>query len=117
MTCLALTVTVGAEAQCAGCCRHDSVGQERAQYSPRTLIIWYDASAKGNKKRLMKAVRRYKATVLYDYKSFNGIAIRIPDDATIGAAMEHFKKVKGVLSVNRDAVMYLDSEGGTMQLQ
>lgn len=79
--------------------------------SPSTLIIWYDNSAKANKKRLMRAVRKYKASVIYDYRSFSGIAIRIPNGTDINAAIDYFKKVKGVLSVNRDRIMHLDNAG------
>lgn len=52
----------------------------------------------------MKAVKAYKATVLYDYKNFNGIAIKIPEGTSLEAAIEYFKKVKGVLQVNRDGI-------------
>lgn len=98
----------------AQCCRHDSAqrpchkADSMQAVSPSSLIIWYDASSRSNKKRLMKAVRKYHATVLYDYRTFSGIAIRIPDGTDIHKAIDYFKNVKGVLSVNRDRIMHLD---------
>lgn len=99
-------------------CKTDSAerqGQplERARLSgdvsPTTLIIWYDATAKANKRRLLHAVRRYKATVVYTYRNFNAIAIKLPDGADIDDAVGHFQKVKGVLQVNRDRIMHTNS--------
>lgn len=89
---------------CPGNCAGESLVPSPA-VSPTTLIIWYDASGKSNKKTLLKAVKDYKAEVIYDYKTFNGIAIKIPDGTDINSAITYFKKVKGVLQVNRDHVM------------
>lgn len=107
-----------AGAQCNDCVarpsvvRHDSCDVKSTccseSVSPSTLIIWYDATSKRNKKRLMKAVKAYKAEVIYDYNNFNGIAIKIPQNTSIDAAIAYFKKVKGVVQVNRDGVMHLD---------
>lgn len=77
--------------------------------SPTTLIIWYDATAKANKRRLLRAVRRYKATVIYTYRNFNAIAIKLPDGTAIDDAASHFQKVKGVLQVSRDRMMHTNS--------
>lgn len=70
-----------------------------------TLIIMYDASI--GKEPLMKAVKAYQATLLYDYKNFNGIAISIPTSREETNAIRHFKSVKGVLSVQKDRKMQL----------
>lgn len=109
ITVLALCPTLFSVKTSAQCCHatRDSIGQN-GLYAPSTLIIWYDASHKSNKRRLMKAVRAYKATLLYDYRIFNGIAIKIPDGGDIQDAINYFKNVKGVLSVNRDRIMHLD---------
>lgn len=74
--------------------------------SPSTLIIGYDAAV--GKKPLMKAVKARKAKVIYDYKNFNSIAIRIAKGDDIQQAQEDLQKVKGVLSVERDRIMKLD---------
>lgn len=104
ITALTLLTTISATAQCPYC-KRDTVRQEQSKYSPSTLIIWYDASSKRNKKRLMKAVKAYKASIIYDYKNFNGIAIKIPEGPSLEAAITYFQKVKGVLQVNRDGIM------------
>lgn len=103
--------TLNVNAQCCHS-RHcqDSMKVSRSvtDMSPSTLIIWYDSSKKSYKKHLLKAVRSYKAEIIYDYKSFNGIAIKIPNGADINDAIKYFQKVKGVLCVNRDRIMHLD---------
>lgn len=92
---------------CAGNCAGERLVPSRncKNMSPSTLIIWYDASGKDSKKALLKAVKDYKAELIYDYKNFNGIAIRIPDGSNINDAITYFQKVKGVLQVNRDHIM------------
>jgi len=79
---------------------------EAEEYSPRTLIIFYDAEV--GKAPLLKAVKRLKAEVMYDYKNFNGIAIALPEGSDIHEAMRQLQQVKGVLQVNRDRIMRLD---------
>ena len=74
-------------------------------YSPSTLIILYDKGI--GKKPLLKAMKRIKADLRYEYKMMSGIAIRKPADKTIEETMAYFKKVKGVVSVMRDGVNYL----------
>lgn len=74
-------------------------------YSKHTLIIMY--SAEVGKEPLLKAVKKYKATLVYDYRMMNGIAIRIPDGKTLEEAISYFSRVKGVLSVNKDRIMQL----------
>jgi|GEM_PF-6656106 len=74
-------------------------------YSKYTLIINYDPEI--GKKPLLKAVKKYKATLIYDYRIVKAIAIRIPDGKDIHEAIEYFQKVKGVTQVNRDRIMHL----------
>lgn len=79
---------------------------ERAEeFSPSTLLILYDAET--GKAPLLKAVREYGATVIYDYRMMNGMAIRKPDDRTIEESIDFFRKVKGVVSVERDRIIRL----------
>jgi len=77
----------------------------KEMFSPSTLIILYDASV--GKKPLLKAVKKLKAEVIYDYKMINGIAIRIADGTDIEETRRQLMKVKGVVRVNRDRVMQL----------
>jgi len=78
---------------------------EGEMYSKYTLIINYDPEI--GKKPLLKAVKKYKATLIYDYRIVKAIAIRIPDGKDIHEAIEYFQKVKGVTQVNRDRIMHL----------
>ena len=69
-------------------------------------MISYDIEI--GKEPLKKAIRKYGASIIYDYKIGNAIAIRLPDPEKIEDAITHFEKVKGVLQVSRDRVNYLD---------
>ena len=74
-------------------------------YSPNTLIIMYDAEV--GKEPLLAAIKEYQAEILYDYSIIPGMAIRIPEGANIHVAMAFFKKVEGVVSVERDQIIRL----------
>ena len=78
---------------------------EEEMYSPDTLLIMYDPET--GKEPLLKAVKEYGAELKYDYSLIPGIAIRIPEGTDIHKAMEWFKKVKGVVSVERDRIYHL----------
>ena len=79
-----------------------SVNRENTQtVSPSTLIIHYDA--KMGKEFLLEAVKSKKVEVIYDYKNFHAIAIRIPKKTKA-----FFEKVKGVLQVNEDNINQLN---------
>ncbi|KAG4083043.1 hypothetical protein H8356DRAFT_1751391 [Neocallimastix lanati (nom. inval.)] len=70
------------------------------EYSPSTLIIFVDSNI--GKDDLKKAIEEYQAEVIYDYNSFNSMAIKIPSGKTIEEAIQYFQNVKGVIMVNRD---------------
>ncbi|MBQ6576863.1 MAG: hypothetical protein IJL91_03845 [Bacteroidales bacterium] len=74
-------------------------------YSPDTLIIMYDTEV--GKDPLLKAVEDYGATLKYDYSIIPGIAITLPEGAVMQKAIEYFKKVKGVVTVERDRINHL----------
>lgn len=84
----------------------DSVSADSV--SSRTLIVFYDATV--GKRRLLKAVKKFKGTILYDYKNFNGIAASFSKEVNIDTVMAKLRKVKGVLSVEQDRVLHLDGE-------
>lgn len=81
---------------------HDAPGME---YSPTTLIIMVDAEV--GKEPLRRAIAQSGASIIYDYNTISGMAIRKPDNMTLEQAIELFKKVEGVLSVERDHIMHL----------
>ena len=74
-------------------------------YSQNTLIIMYDTEI--GKEPLLKAIKAYKAEVIYDYNITPAIAIRIPEGTDIHDAIAYFKKTKGVVSVERDRIYRL----------
>lgn len=75
------------------------------EFTPNTLIIMCDEVT--GKELLRKAVKEYGAEIIYDYTIINGMAIRISEGVKIEDAIEYFKKVKGVVSVNRDRINHL----------
>ena len=79
--------------------------EDEQNVSPNTLIIMYDTEI--GKEPLQKAITKYGAEIIYDYSIIPGMAIRIPDGKDIHEAMEDFKKVKGVVSVERDHIYHL----------
>ena len=81
--------------------------------SSNNLIIFYDSEI-GNS-YLLDAVKRSGAEILYKYENFNAIAISLPDSESgpdIDKAIAGFRKVKGVISVERDRIYHLDSGAG-----
>ncbi|MBR4755558.1 MAG: hypothetical protein IK076_01295 [Bacteroidales bacterium] len=75
-------------------------------YSPNVLVVSYDMEV--GKDPLKKAIHKYGASIIYDYRIINAIAIRIPDNKELEDAITHFEKVKGVLQVSKDRVYHLD---------
>jgi hypothetical protein len=74
-------------------------------HSDNTLIIHYNG--KSGKRSLLKAVKRYGAKVIYDYKNFSSIAVKLPEGKNVDDAKAYFEKVKGVKQVNYDRIMQL----------
>ena len=74
--------------------------------SEHSLLIFYDVSA--GKDALLAAVEEYGATIFYEYRNINAIAIRIPEGTFIGDAIEFFKNIEGVISVRKDAKVDID---------
>lgn len=79
--------------------------RDTVEYAPHTLIILYDN--KKSKKGILKAIRKKRCSILYDYKIINGIAIKTPEAWNINDALHHFEKVKGVIAVNRDRINHI----------
>ena len=51
-----------------------------------------------------KEVKEYGAEILYRYGTTNGMALKIPTDKSVDEAIEHFKKLNGVISVSKDQI-------------
>lgn len=81
--------------------QRDAVGE----YSPTTLIITYDAEV--GKQPLLDAIKASGAQIIYDYKMIHGMAIKKPDNMTLDEAIAHFRKVRGVLTVEKDRIIRL----------
>lgn len=75
-------------------------------YSRDVLIVSYDEEI--GKEPLKKALKKYGAEVVYDYRLVNALAVRIPDPDEINEAIARLEKVKGVLQVSRDRMYRLD---------
>jgi hypothetical protein len=75
------------------------------QYTERTLIVFYDPET--GSEPLLQAVKDYGAEVGYQYQNLNGISILLAQEQDIEAAQQHFRNVRGVLSVSRDRIMHL----------
>ena len=83
-----------------------SNNESTQEYSCNKLIIYYNS--KKSKARLLKAIKSYKAEIIYIYHNFNCIAISIPDDKKLEDAILYFQKVKGIVAVDKDYIEQLD---------
>lgn len=52
-------------------------------------------------------IKKQSCTLLYKYKEFSGVAVKVDENQDIDKAIADFKKVKGVTSVNKDGIMQL----------
>ena len=68
----------------------------------QTLIIMYNPSS--GKQALLKAVADHQATIVYEYKILNGMAIRLPAGTDMNQAIKDFRQVQGVVSVEKDTI-------------
>ena len=84
-------------------------------YSSDVLIISYDYEV--GKEPLQKAIKKYGAEVIYDYRIINAMAIRVADPSKIEESISRFEKVRGVIRVSRDQVHYLDPVRPVMEIR
>ena len=75
------------------------------EHSPTVFLVMYDE--KTGKEPLLKAIRKYKAEIKYDYKLIHGMALKKPDDKTLEETMQYFRGVKGVTNVDYDHIYRL----------
>ena len=76
------------------------------EHSPDVFLISYDAET--GKEPVMKAIKKYRCEIVYDYHTFNGMALKKPEDKTLEETMQYFRGVKGVLTVEYDFITRLD---------
>ena len=76
------------------------------EHSPDVFLILYDAET--GKEPVLKAIKKYKCEIVYDYHTFNGMALKKPEDKTLEETMQYFRGVKGVLKVEYDYITRLD---------
>lgn len=76
------------------------------EHSPDVFLISYDAET--GKDPVLKAIKKYRCEIVYDYHTFNGMALKKPEDKTLEETMQYFRWVKGVLTVEYDYITRLD---------
>ncbi|MBO7586073.1 MAG: DUF1294 domain-containing protein [Bacteroidales bacterium] len=76
------------------------------EHSPDVFLISYDAET--GKEPVLKAIKKYRCEIVYDYHTFNGMALKKPEDKTLEETMQYFRGVKGVLTVEYDFITRLD---------
>lgn len=70
------------------------------------LILFFDPSQL-SRDELERQAKAYGATVVYSYKNFNGMALRLSCGKNADEGIRHFSSIKGVLSVAKDRKMQL----------
>lgn len=75
---------------------------ESRPYLRDSLIIYYDAEI--SKAELLKKIAEYGAVAKYQYTIINAVAVTLPKNKTIADAEAYFKKVRGVLQVQKDYI-------------
>ncbi len=76
------------------------------EHSPDVFLISYDAET--GKDPVLKAIKKCRCEIVYDYHTFNGMALKKPEDKTLEETMQYFRRVKGVLTVEYDYITRLD---------
>lgn len=80
------------------------------QFTPGVAIVTY--SSPEAKTNVLGVAKSLGATLIYDYKNFNSVALRRPDSMTLDAMMDELRKIDGVLGVVEDQMCELDSGDG-----
>lgn len=76
---------------------------EQTQASNGVLIIFYDKSETSTEQILSEG-KKWHIELVYDYKSLNGLAVRVPDLKNIEEIKTFYQQRKGVLSVENDQI-------------
>ncbi|QEY23229.1 hypothetical protein [Neisseria animalis] len=86
-------------------CGHAPVGTAADIGGGSNLIVFYTPET--GKAALLRAARDYGVEVVYEYKNFNGIAVRVPQGVSPSEAAAYFRNTDGVLAVNPDGMAVL----------
>lgn len=81
--------------------------QPEQQAANRVLIVLYDPAV--GAEPLLQAMREMQAELVYRYTNINGIAAHIPPQQDMAQAMRRLERVPGVLQVQRDQIMQLQT--------
>ena len=81
---------------------------ERPSETTGNLIIGYDPAV--GIEPLLAAASDYRAEILHRYTIINAVAVKPPANTDPQQAVRHFKKVRGVLSVEPDRIMQLHAQ-------
>ena len=93
----------------------DSISYKKSnnsEYNPHVLIVFYDT--KVGSAPLLKAAKAFGSEIIYTYRIIHAVALRVPENKDMKTAINYYGKVKGVIQVERDRIMHLDS-GSTVQ--
>lgn len=80
-------------------------GDALHEHSPNVFLVTYDPEAA--KANLLKAITEYECEVIYDYKFFNGMALKKPDNKTLEETMQYFRGIEGIVTVEYDHITRL----------
>lgn len=72
------------------------------------LIIFYDGLV--GKQPLLNEIAKQKASIVYTYRNFNALSVRLPQNTNEAKAIKRFQKVEGVLSVQQNRLLHLDQK-------
>ncbi len=75
------------------------------EHSPTVFLVQYDPET--GKEPLLEAIKKYEATIVYDYNMMPGMALKKPEHKTLEETMEYFRTVKGVINVEYDHIIRL----------
>ena len=75
------------------------------EHSPNVFLVTYDEEI--GKEPLLDAIKEYGVEIKYDYKIINGMALVKPANKTLEEAMQYFRGVKGVKTVEYDHIIRL----------
>lgn len=83
--------------------------KKEAPERTRNLIIYYKDDA--DLQPLLDVVKKEKLELIYQYKNFKAIAVKVPDDRDLEGVKSYLQTLAGVLSVNYDEVNQIQGTG------
>ena len=85
------------------CAVSDSANKE---FNSHVVIVYYDKNV--GKRFLLKAAKKWGSEIVYNYMIIPAVALTVPANRNLETTIKYFRKVKGVLQVNRDRICHLD---------